>query len=58
MERIIVDCKHDFKPLKQFKFFSFPRGYSKCTKCGILRHDEDGHLFFNPKEAREAVKKR
>lgn len=42
VEMTSKNCEHDFQPIKRFLM---PKGYSKCSKCGLLRHDKDGHTF-------------
>ena len=46
-----MKCKHKFKEVcrikRKFLIFRLKDSiYSKCSKCGILRHDNDGDLFY------------
>lgn len=34
-------------------FLFSPSSYSKCSKCDLMRHDNDGHTFRTVKEAIE-----
>ena len=34
-----------------------PKGYSKCIKCGLLRHDEDGDVFRGIKDGYKTARK-
>jgi len=58
--KMIKKCEHDWHPIKGGLFRLMPKGYSKCIKCGLLRHDEDGDVFRGIKDgyktARETEK--
>ena len=46
------NCDHLFVPLTTFEqklwiFTIRTDHYSICSKCNIIRHDEDGDLFFD-----------
>lgn len=46
-----MKCQHEFEHLtfvrRKFLWFTTSiQSYSKCVKCGILRHDNDGDLFW------------
>jgi len=53
-------CEHDFKELLRIEHYLFRRFirlkdsvYSKCVKCKIMRHDNDGDLFYGKGEKPE-----
>jgi len=50
----LVKCEHEFKKVK-LKWFFFT-DYSKCLKCGIIRHDKDGDMFY-PSDLKDAYNK-
>ena len=50
----MTDCEHNWKSYYPIPILNRPRGYSRCGKCGLIRHDKDGHTF---RGFREAIKK-
>lgn len=60
-----AECEHDFQKIRGKEkpslfarllyWFLPPNTYSKCSKCGLMRHDKDGHTFRTVKEGYESA---
>lgn len=40
-----------------FRYYLDMGAYSKCSKCGLWRHDKDGHTFRTVEEAVRSAEK-